>query len=182
MVELHLPHFKTCPLQTPPKAGTDGTSQNAGRVMGEEGRRNRSLRCHKELKNVLRRHQEVYGPTKPRTTPLLSADGSTLLTEKSSINARCREHLSTLLNRPSTVDPTVLNQIPQKPLISLDPPPPHPLAPPPPPQRLMKFRRRPDRPARENHLGWTGFLQRSSGQQVQWPSKHSAHSTPASGK
>ena len=67
--------------------------------------------------------KEVYGPTKPRTTPLLSADGSTLLKEKSNINARWREHFSTLLNRPSTVDPTVLDQIPQKPVItSLDSP------------------------------------------------------------
>ena len=30
--------------------------------------------------------KEVYGRTKPHTTPLLSADGSTLLKEKSSIN------------------------------------------------------------------------------------------------
>ena len=65
--------------------------------------------------------KEVYGPTKPRTTPLLSVDGSSLRTEKSSIKARCREHFSTLLNRPSTVHPTVLDQIPQKPVItSLD--------------------------------------------------------------
>ena len=65
--------------------------------------------------------EEVYGPTKPRTTPLLSADGSTLLKEKSSINARWREHFSILLNRPSTVNPIVLDQIPQKPVItSLD--------------------------------------------------------------
>ena len=62
--------------------------------------------------------QEVYGPTKPRITPPLSADGSTLLKEKSSIGARWREHFSTLLNKPSTVDPTVLNQIPQKPVIT----------------------------------------------------------------
>ena len=68
--------------------------------------------------------KEVYVPTKPRATPLLSADGSTLLKEKSSIKARWREHFSTLLNRPSTVDPTVLDQIPQKPVItSLDLPP-----------------------------------------------------------
>ena len=67
---------------------------------------------------------EVHGPTKPRTTPLLSADGSTLLKEKSSINTRWREHFSTLLNKPSAVGPTVLDQIPQKPVItSLDLPP-----------------------------------------------------------
>ena len=68
--------------------------------------------------------KEVYGPTKPRTMPLLSADSSTPLKEKSRINARWREHFSTLLNRPSTVDPNVHDQIPQKPLItSLDLPP-----------------------------------------------------------
>ena len=65
--------------------------------------------------------KEVYSPTNPRTTPLLSADGSSLYKEKSSINARWREHFSTLLNRPSPVDSTVLDQIPQKPVItSLD--------------------------------------------------------------
>ena len=92
--------------------------------MGEEGRQNRNLRCHKELKMFFSAFKENYSPTKPRTTPLLSADGSTLLKEKSSINARWREHFSTLLNRPFTVDPTVLDQIPQKPVItSLDLPP-----------------------------------------------------------
>ena len=75
--------------------------QSARRVVGEEGRRNRNLRCHKELKNVLQR----YSPTRPHTMPLLSADGSTLLKEKSSIIARWRKHFSTLLYRPSTVDP-----------------------------------------------------------------------------
>ena len=64
--------------------------------------------------------KEVYDPTKPRTTPLLS----TLLKEKSSINAGWRELFSTLLNRPFTVDPSVLDHIPQKLVItSLDLPP-----------------------------------------------------------
>ena len=68
--------------------------------------------------------KEVYGPTVLRITPLLSGDGSTLLKEKSSINLRWRGHFSTLLNRPSTVDPTVLHDIPQKPVITgLDLPP-----------------------------------------------------------
>ena len=68
--------------------------------------------------------KEVYGPPKPVTTPLLSADGSTLLKEKSSINARWREHFSQLLNRPSTVDPAALDLIPQQPTVdSLDLPP-----------------------------------------------------------
>ena len=42
--------------------GPDGTSQNVGRVVGEEGRRNRNLRFHKELTNVLQRHQGSLRP------------------------------------------------------------------------------------------------------------------------
>ena len=130
--------------------------------------------CHKELKKMFFSViQEVDGLTKPRTTPLLSADGSTLLKEKSSTHARWRVHFSTLLNRPSTVDLTVLDQIPRKPAItSLDLPPP-----PPPTQTCDEFSK-----AIKNSLGWTGFLPRSSNQPAQWPSKHSTHSSPASRK
>ena len=54
----------------------------------------------------------------------MSADGSTLLKEKNSINSRWKEHFSTLLNRPSTVDPKALDLIPQRQVIdSLDFPP-----------------------------------------------------------
>ena len=38
--------------------------------------------------------KKVYSPTKPRTMPLLSAESSTPLKEKSSIDARWREHFS----------------------------------------------------------------------------------------
>ena len=66
----------------------------------------------------------VYGPAKPCTTPLMSADGTTLLKERNSINARWKEHFSTLLNRPSTVNPNALDLIPQRPVLdSLDLPP-----------------------------------------------------------
>ena len=116
--------------------------------------------------------KEVYGPTKPLTTPLLSADGSTLLKEKSSIKARWREHFSTLLNRPSTVEPIVLDQIPQKPVItSLDLPP-----------TIDEVSKAIRQTSSGKSLGRTGFLQRPSSQPVQWPSKHSAQSSPASGK
>ena len=125
----------------------------------------------KNSKMFFRTIKEVYGAAMPRSTPLLPADSSALLKEKSSINTRWREHFSTLLNKPSTVDPTVLDQIPQKPVPASTSP-----------QRSMKFRRRSNRPAWENPLGWTGFLQRSSSQPVQWSSKHSTHSSPASGK
>ncbi|XP_076069804.1 uncharacterized protein LOC143041683 [Oratosquilla oratoria] len=68
--------------------------------------------------------KEVYRPIKPCTAPLLTVDGSTLLKEKSSINARWRKHFCTLLNRPSTVESHALNLITQKPTVHcLDLPP-----------------------------------------------------------
>ena len=59
----------------------------------------------------------VYGPPKARSTPLLSADGVTLIKDKTAIRERWREHFSQLLNRPSLVDQTVLDHIPQRPII-----------------------------------------------------------------
>ncbi|XP_076036516.1 uncharacterized protein LOC143022261 [Oratosquilla oratoria] len=68
--------------------------------------------------------KEVYGPMKPCTAPFLTADGSTLLKEKRSINARWREHFCTLLNRSSTVESHALDLITQKPTVHcLDLPP-----------------------------------------------------------
>ena len=101
MAEWHLLHFKAWPLQTPPKAG---------RRMQDEWweKKTNELETYAATKNskmfFSASKEEVYGPTRPRTTPFLSADSSTMLKEKSSINARWREHFSTLLNRPSTVD------------------------------------------------------------------------------
>ena len=68
----------------------------------------------KNSKMFFKAIKEVYGPAKPCTSPLMSSDGTTLLKDKRSINERWREHFSTLLNRPSTVDSAALDQIPQK--------------------------------------------------------------------
>lgn len=62
----------------------------------------------------------VYSPPKLTSSPLLSADGKTLLKDKSSILDRWREHFTNLLNRPSAVDPVALDLIPQKPPLDLD--------------------------------------------------------------
>ena len=66
----------------------------------------------------------VYGPPKSGSTPLQSADGSTLIKDQEGLRNRWAEHFSTLLNRLSTVDPTALKQIPQRPTLNdLDLPP-----------------------------------------------------------
>nr|VZI00951.1 unnamed protein product [Spirometra erinaceieuropaei] len=55
----------------------------------------------------------VYGPPTKDTAPLLSADGSTLLTEKTQILQRWAEHFRGVLNRPSVISDTAIERLPQ---------------------------------------------------------------------
>ena len=54
----------------------------------------------------------VYGPKNSGATPLLSADGSTLLTDKDAILKRCVEHFDSVLNRLSTINDNAINRFP----------------------------------------------------------------------
>ena len=56
----------------------------------------------------------VCRPSKAESTPLQSADRSMLIKDQEGLRNRWAEHFSTLLNRPSTVDPTALEQVPQQ--------------------------------------------------------------------
>ena len=55
----------------------------------------------------------IYGPKKSGATPLLSADGSTLLTDKDAILKRWAEHFNSVLNRQSSVNDNAINRLPQ---------------------------------------------------------------------
>ncbi|BHF75743.1 hypothetical protein SprV_0501884000 [Sparganum proliferum] len=55
----------------------------------------------------------VYGPPTTVTAPLLSADGSTLLTEKTQILERWAEHFRGVLNRPSAISDAAIDRLPQ---------------------------------------------------------------------
>nr|VZI10277.1 unnamed protein product [Spirometra erinaceieuropaei] len=55
----------------------------------------------------------VYGPPMKGTAPLLSADGSTLLTEKTQILQRWAEHFRGVLNRPSVISDATIEPLPQ---------------------------------------------------------------------
>nr|XP_053628637.1 UDP-glucuronosyltransferase 3A1-like [Cherax quadricarinatus] len=57
--------------------------------------------------------KEIYGPTTSGTSPLLSADGSTLLTDKEKILERWAEHFDSVLNRPSTINDEAIERLPQ---------------------------------------------------------------------
>nr|VZI16720.1 unnamed protein product [Spirometra erinaceieuropaei] len=55
----------------------------------------------------------VYGPPTKGTAPLLSADGSTLLTERTQILQRWAEHFRGVLNRPSAISDAAIERLPQ---------------------------------------------------------------------
>ena len=55
----------------------------------------------------------VYGPQSSGTTPLLSADGTSLLTDKEAILKRLAEHFDGVLNRPSSINDEAINRLPQ---------------------------------------------------------------------
>ena len=55
----------------------------------------------------------MYCPKRSCATPLLSADGSTLLTNKDAIMERWAKHFSSVLNRPLCVNDNAINRLPQ---------------------------------------------------------------------
>ncbi|BHF58665.1 hypothetical protein SprV_0100161900 [Sparganum proliferum] len=66
-----------------------------------------------EWKNFFSAIKSVYGPPTKGTDSLLSADGNTLLTEKSQIQQRWAEHFRGVLNRPSTISDVAIARLPQ---------------------------------------------------------------------
>ena len=54
----------------------------------------------------------IYGPKKSGTTTLLSADGSTLLTDKEANLERWAEHFNSVLNRPSSINEDAIDILP----------------------------------------------------------------------
>ena len=57
--------------------------------------------------------RQYYGPKSSGTTSLLSADGTSLLTNKEAILKRWAEHFEGVLNRPSSISDEAINRLPQ---------------------------------------------------------------------
>nr|VZI21033.1 unnamed protein product [Spirometra erinaceieuropaei] len=58
-------------------------------------------------------NKAVYGPPTKGTAPLLSADGNTLLTEKTQILQQWAEHFRGVLNGPSVISDATIERLPQ---------------------------------------------------------------------
>ena len=68
-----------------------------------------SFADRKDMKKFHDALKTIYGPKRSGATPLLSADGSTLLTDKDAILKRWAEHFNSVLNRPSSVNDNAIN-------------------------------------------------------------------------
>ena len=55
----------------------------------------------------------IYDPKRSGATTLLSADGSTLLTDREAILKRWAEHFNSVLNRPSRINEDAIDRLTQ---------------------------------------------------------------------
>ncbi|VDL96262.1 unnamed protein product [Schistocephalus solidus] len=65
------------------------------------------------MKNFFKVIKAVYGPCIKGTAPLLSSDGTTLLTERSQILKRWAEHFRSVLNCSSAISDAAIDRLPQ---------------------------------------------------------------------
>ena len=70
----------------------------------------------KDMKNFFSAIKAVYGPTSSGAHPLLSTDGTELISDKEKILERWAEHFNSVLNRPSTINEEAINRLPQVPV------------------------------------------------------------------
>ena len=72
-----------------------------------------SFADRKDMKKFFDALKTIYGPQCSGTTPFLSADGTSLLTDKEAILKRWAEHFDGVLNRPSYINDDAINRLPQ---------------------------------------------------------------------
>ncbi|BHF60203.1 hypothetical protein SprV_0100316600 [Sparganum proliferum] len=99
-------------------AGCTWTARGAEEIIG--------YAYSNEWKNSFAAIKTVNGPLTKGTAPLLSADDSTLLTEKTQILQQWAGHFVSVLNRPSTISDAAIARLPQvETNVDLDLPPSH---------------------------------------------------------
>lgn len=69
-----------------------------------------------DIKSFFQNLKGVFGPKRDGISPLESTDGN-LLTDRKDILKRWAQHFENVLNRPSTIDNSVIDNIPQRPVI-----------------------------------------------------------------
>ena len=81
--------------------------------LGKKAEEIQSFADRKDMKKFHDALKTIYDPKSSGATSLLSADGSTLLTDKDAILKRKAEHFNSVLNRPSSANDNAINRLPQ---------------------------------------------------------------------
>ena len=94
------------------------TDQNRLRDMQDSwlSKKAEEIQSYAEGKDMKKFHdalKTINGQKSSGTTPLLSADGSTLLTDKDAILKRWAEHFNSVLSCQSSVNDNAINRLPQ---------------------------------------------------------------------
>ena len=74
---------------------------------------NQAFADRKDMKKFFDALKTVNGLQSSGTTPLLSVDGTSILTYKEAVLKRWAEHFDSVLNRPSSINDDVINRLPQ---------------------------------------------------------------------
>ena len=69
-----------------------------------------------DMKNFYSCQKEVYGHTSTGSSPLLSADGTKLISEKNKVRERWAEHFDGVLNGSSSINVKAIKQLLQVPV------------------------------------------------------------------
>ena len=72
-----------------------------------------SFAARKDMKKFHDAQKTIYGPKSSGVTKLLSADGSTLLTDKEAILERWAEHFKRVLDQSLSINDDAIDRLPQ---------------------------------------------------------------------
>ncbi|BHF70938.1 hypothetical protein SprV_0401399100 [Sparganum proliferum] len=105
--EKNRPHKAFSPL------ASATTARDAGRLDCSKAEEIQGYAHRNEWKNFSSATKAVYGPPTKGTAPVLSADDSTLLTEKTQILQRWARSFRGVLSRPSAISDAAIVHLPQ---------------------------------------------------------------------
>ncbi|VDL96401.1 unnamed protein product [Schistocephalus solidus] len=97
--------------KSPPCTAT--AAGDAGGLDDAQSRGNPRVHGPKRMEELLHRHQGCLRTSLQRRHHILSADGRTLLTEKTQILTRWAEHFQSVLNQPSTISDAAIDRQPE---------------------------------------------------------------------
>ena len=102
--------LNNCLLQPPAKFVRQSKTES---WLSKKAEEIQSFADRKDMKKFHDALKTIYGPKRSGATQLLSADESTLLTDKDAILERWAEHFNSVLNRPSSVNDNAISRLPQ---------------------------------------------------------------------